>query len=145
MGKRVKSQRQPKIEKTPRISKDANKLGQQFFRWRVHYDYIDLDHEEWGWGYLQIADFFNILVNRLHSYEDMTWDDLVSRRHCHPMPVTKIEIKAQNRLSKKCADIDTLHSIDINKKCRVWGHKIGRSLYLIWHDPQHTVYLAKKR
>lgn len=60
------------------------------------------------------------------------------------MPISQIESKAQSRLYDRCGDIDTLHQIDIDRRCRLWGHKKGQFLYLIWHDPNHTVYLTRK-
>jgi hypothetical protein len=146
MRKQVKFSRQQKAsEKKPRIPSEAEKFGQQFFRWRVNYNYIDLDHDEWGWRKLGILEFFNILVNRLHDYENMTWDDLLQRKSCHTMPISKIERKAQDRLCEKCEGIDTLHQVDINRRCRLWGYKGGQFLYLIWHDPNHTVCMARRR
>lgn len=145
MPKRVKHPHRPKIEKKPRIPEQASKFGEEFFRWRVSPEFIDLDHEEWGWRKLLIVDFFNILIKRLHAYEDMTWDDLLRRRRCHPMPISAIERKAQDRLCEVCEDIDTLHQIDIDRRCRLWGYKGRQFLYLIWHDPHHTVCLTRKR
>jgi hypothetical protein len=143
--KTIRASKLPEGEKRVRIPEEADRFGEQLFRWRVNYNYIDLDHGEWGWGKLQIVDFFDILVNRLHNYETMTWHELLRRRSCHPMPISKIEPKARNRLYKKCEGIDTLHQIDIDRHCRLWGYKGGQFLYLIWHDPKHTVCLTRRR
>lgn len=143
--KKVRARKLPKIEKKPRVPDEVNKIGKQPFCWRVNYNYIDLDHQEWGWCKLSIKKFFDILVGRLHDYETMTWDELLKRPHCHPMPVSKIENNAQMRLSMICPDIDVLHQIDISGLCRIWGFKDRKFLYLIWHDPKHTVCLTKER
>ena len=146
MGKKkTQADKLPKTEKKPRIPYEASKFGEQFFRWRVNYKYIDLDHEEWGWTKLRLVDFFDLLVKRLHDYENMTWDGLLVRKSCHPMPITQIVRQAQDRLCEKCPDIDTLHQIDIDRQCMVWGYKAGPLLYLIWHDPKHSVCPTTRR
>jgi len=147
MGKKktIRAGKIPKGKKEVRIPSEADKFGEQLFKWRVNYSYIDLDHEEWGWSKLRVRDFFDILVNRLHGYETMTWDDLLRRKSCHPMPISEIETKAKDRLSETCEGIDTLHQIDIDRRCRLWGYKGGQFLYLIWHDPHHTVCSIRRR
>jgi hypothetical protein len=130
----------PNSSRVPRTMEEPNKLGSSFFRWRVNSKYVDLQHPEWGWGRLNCKDFFNILMERLHEFEQMTWDDLASRKSCHPMPVEHICAAAQKQLSQVCDEIDSLYQVDISPKCRLWGYRDRTIFYLIWHDPNHTVY-----
>jgi len=143
MRKKPRSTQQPHPQKKPRSIEDVGNIGTQLFRWRVNNKYVDYDHMDWGWGKLSCRDFFNILIDRLHDFEQTTWADLEKRKSCHPMPVENIEAKAQQRLSETCGDeIDSLYQVDITPKCRLWGYRDRTIFYLIWHDPNHSVYLV---
>ena len=145
MTKKVRpGRKQPQISKIPRKIEDVSSIEESIFKWRVNKQYIDLDHPEWGWGKLKIEDFFEILTHRLHDYESMTWQDLSQRRSCHSMPVKNIVSKAQARLYEKCPDIDTLYQVDVDRLCRIWGFRDRDFFYLIWHDPNHSVYETKE-
>ncbi|MFC1933087.1 hypothetical protein ACFLXU_05625 [Chloroflexota bacterium] len=131
----------PQAKKKPRTIEDISSIGRSYFRWRVNNKYVDYDHKEWGWGHLSCKDFFQILVERLHDYEQTTWDDLSRRQSCHPMPIDIIEPEAQGRLCELCgSEVDSLYQVDISQRCRLWGYRDRTIFYLIWHDPEHTVY-----
>ena len=112
--KKPRVTRVPRVEKKPRTIEDVSGIGKAYFRWRANNKYVDYDHREWGWGHLTCKDFFQILIERLHDYEQTTWDDLAHRQSCHPMPVENIEPDAQERLCEVCSgEIDSLYQIDI--------------------------------
>jgi hypothetical protein len=129
----------PPTGKRPRVTTEIDTLDQVLFRWRVNRNYIDLDHEEWGWGKLSIQEFFNILFDRFNNYETMTWQEIKNRKNCHPIPVQDICSKAQSRLQEMQKDIDTMFQVDISELGRVFGYRDRMLFYLVWHDPNHTV------
>ena len=131
----------PKPTKVPSTTKEIDNLESKKFRWRISSQYIDLDHNEWGWATRSNIDcFFNILEKHLHRFEDTEWVQLKNQRSCHPLPVERIVEKAQKRLCDKCPDIDSLFQVKVGGKARVWGVRKEDILYLIWYDPDHTVY-----
>lgn len=143
-SKRVKYSPVPPSGKSIRVPSDIHTIDQQTFKWRVNDNYIDYDHQDWGWNKVGIQEFFQELLHRLHDYESMTWADLLNRRSCHYMPIEKIVNEAQRRLSQRCLDIENLVQIDMKQPCRLWGYRDRQILYLIWHDPQHTVYQVQR-
>lgn len=139
--KKPRVARVPTTDKKPRTKEDVDAIGSELFRWRVNNRYVDYDHEEWGWGRLTCKDFFQILIERLHNFEQSTWDNLSKRQSCHSMPIENIVPKARERLCEICDnEIDSLYQVDINPRCRLWGYRDRTVFYLIWHDPHHTVY-----
>jgi hypothetical protein len=143
--KRPRTRYIPQQDKVPRKIEEPNNLGSSYFKWKVNDRFVDYDHKEWGWGQLTCRDFFKILTERLHEYESMTWDDLSRRHSCHNMPVENIEKTAQDRLCDICdAEVDSLYQVDINPRCRLWGYRDRTIFYLIWHDPNHSVYKTEK-
>ncbi|MFC1967216.1 hypothetical protein ACFLV2_01025 [Chloroflexota bacterium] len=133
----------PQETKKPRIPLET--WAQQPFRWKVSDNYIDMKHEEWGWGDVPIEDFFEILKKSLHKYEEMSWKDVLDRKNCHPLPLYKAVPKAKERFCEICSDVDTLHQVDFSELGRVWGVKKGQYFQLVWHDPNHTVCPTKRR
>ena len=138
--KRAKSSYQPSSKKVVHIAENVDGLRKLNFKWRVDDRYIDYDHEEWGWGKVTIQEFFKELLNRLQDYETMTWDEVLRRDSCHDMEASKLSPEAQRRLLQILPEIDTLHQLDMKQPCRLWGYRDRQVLYLIWHDPKHTVY-----
>ena len=138
--KRVKYGYKPSSKKVVHITENVDSLPKLNFRWRVDDRFIDYDHEEWGWGKVTIQEFFKELLHRLQDYETMTWAEVLSRDSCHDMEASKLSSKAKQRLLQILPEIDTLHQLDMKQPCRLWGYRDRQVLYLIWHDPKHTVY-----
>lgn len=134
--------RAPDTKNVPHTSGEVDKVENKFFRWRINSRYIDLDHREWGWETrLDIKEFFGLLEKHLHRFETTEWIELQKQNSCHPIPVEKIIDKAQRRLYEKCPPgIDSLFQIKVGGKRRVWGERKEDILYLIWYDPDHTIY-----
>lgn len=142
--KRVKSKFHPKQRKVPHIVENVDGFRNQNFKWCADDRYIDYDDEEWGWGRVTIQEFFQNLLPRLQDYETMTWSDILRRDSCHDLVVSEICARAQRRLQETQLDIDTLHQIDMKQPCRLWGYRDRQILFLIWHDPRHTVYPLRR-
>lgn len=132
--------------KIPRTSKEIHNIENRLFRWRISSNFIDLDHDEWGWKTrLDIPGFFTLLEKHLHRYENTEWQELQKQNSCHPFPVEKIVPRAQRRLCDKCPDVDSLFQVSVGEIPRVWGVRKEDILYLVWYDPDHTVYPIKRR
>ncbi|MDO8670950.1 MAG: hypothetical protein Q7O66_05905 [Dehalococcoidia bacterium] len=110
------------------------------FRWKVSPEYIELEHKEWGWRQIPIERFFHILASHLHRFEDTAWHELDRQKHCHPVPAAKIEKPAQVLLRDRQPGMETLYQVGVGGPARVWGYRAKDVLYLMWYDPNHTVY-----
>ena len=138
-----RTQQPPQERRKPRIPLEA--WAQQTFKWRVNDNYVDMEHEDWGWGDVPINEFFEILKKALQKYEDMSWEDVLRRRSCHPLPVHEATRTARERFRAICPDVDTLHQVDFSELGRVWGVKKGQYFQLVWYDPYHTVCPTRRR
>ena len=138
--KRAKFNLQPDKQKVPHIAENVDALRNQNFKWRVVNNYIDYDHDEWWWREVKIQKFFQKLLPSLQHYETITWNEILRYPSCHDMEINQLCGEAQRRLQEKLPDIDTLHQLKMTNTCRLWGYRHRQTLYLIWHDPNHTVY-----
>jgi len=76
----------------------------------------------------------------------MKWGELYGRRDSsnHPMPIEKIERGAQKRLQELGRQqFDSLFQINVRGKIRIWGIRDRAFFYLLWYDPNHTVYVQR--
>jgi len=56
------------------------------------------------------------------------------------LEVAKLIPEAQRRLKqKRLGDVEDVVSLRVGKRRRVWGIRYGRTLYLLWWDPDHDI------
>ena len=82
---------------------------------------------------------------RLSGFESQTWNEILGRRN-HEVEIDGIARAAQVRLKElKHDDLDTLVSLTIDGKKRLWGFIINGCFNVLWWDPKHQVYPSKKK
>lgn len=92
-----------------------------------------------GWDELAHGEPFKEVMERLHAFEKMTWDD-IKRAGSHPIEVYKCEKAAKARLTEiEQDDIDFLMSFRISGKKRVWCIQDRNIMRVLWWDPEHAV------
>lgn len=78
----------------------------------------------------------------------MTWSEILvdSKKQNHTIPIPELSKEAQSRLREiGNDDIDTLISLRLSGKRRVWGIRTGSTLSILWWDPEHRVCPSKKK
>jgi hypothetical protein len=127
----------PPSDKTPRKLRDPISYDALNFSWRVHNNYIDYDHPEFGWGKVSILLFLQKIIQRLQGYEGLTWHEVKEMRYCHPWGLDEIPRECFRRLEERQIDIEQLYQIGLGNKPRIIGYKDGPIFYLMWWDPEH--------
>ncbi len=146
MTKRAKLKKKPTTGKSPRIA--AQNSPDSILNRNPAWRFARMDVEgPWGWGNIQSArKFIEILSQKLKNFETMTWKEIDKNGQSHIMPSANISSGAQNRLEEiRLNDIDFLYSIRLSAKERIWGIRECDSFYLLWWDPEHTVYPVPKK
>lgn len=111
----------------------------------------DFDHEKWG--ICNHTDCVNDLLRRLNSFERSTWGDIFmdtagrrSNTKNHAIETSRIIKEAQQRLSDiNLDDFDTLHSLTITGKQRLWGVMVSGVFCVVWLDRAHEICPSCKR
>ena len=80
-------------------------------------------------------------MKKLKDFETMKWVDLIGpQKPSHEIPVDKISKESQKRLRKiGLEDIDTLVSLRLGAKERLWGIKDNECFKILWWDPNHEI------
>ena len=85
------------------------------------------------------------VLRKLGSFEGMTWVEL-RQAGCHDILVTSLIKAAQDRLQEiRKDDLDTLFSLHIKGKVRVWTIKNNNVLGLLWLDLEHEICPSIKK
>lgn len=92
-----------------------------------------------AWTGLQHGEPFREVIDRLHQFERMNWEDII-RTGSHPIQVNKCDKAAQDRLVElKQDDLDELMSFRITGRRRVWCIRDNNIMRVLWWDPEHSV------
>lgn len=94
------------------------------------------------------ADVLQEVRTKLLEYEKKTWDESYSKKGAglKKVDATGICSRAFERLKTlKLDDAAALWEFHLTGKQRVWGIRIGTVCYLLWWDPDHTVWPSAKK
>lgn len=138
-GKRVpKPRRVPSAGKHPRIAISPDHFEDARPVWR--FSLMDVGGP-WSCARLD-AETFQRIIEKLKSYEAQSWKELQANRnnHCGAMPVAVLCSEAQNRLDEIRQHHDELFKLNLGGAARLWGIRDRGIFYVLWWDPDHTVY-----
>lgn len=143
----MSSDRVPKIGgaaparlRQPQVAPQARPTDEVTPVWKVAI--MDKDAHVLGWQQCSKKRWFEILDN-LGEYEKLTFAEL-GAQGCHPVPQERMKPDALARMRElKLDQVESLYSLRIMKKIRVWCLREGNLMYLLWYDPEHRVAKAK--
>lgn len=104
------------------------------------------------WGMNTLNDNLQIVMDGLKSYEDLTWQQIMSATHDkkgksknHDVELSDLTNTARRRLNKiKADDIQSVFSLRLNNLFRIIGILEGAILNILWIDPKHEVCETKR-
>lgn len=127
----------PSSAKTPRVDPSIKSSYDEKPVWQV--SILDVNGP-WGWMNIDKVYFFTQILPKIQNFESMLWKDILHRNN-HEVNVEQISKQAQKRLSDlKLDDVETMVSLRLTGKERLWGIKVYNILKFIWWDPNHEVY-----
>lgn len=139
MAKKDKRPRQavqvPDRGKVPRGA-SADQSASQPFNWNL--DIIDMDGP-FGWHRSEIGHLLGMVFPRLKQLETMTWGQIPTTGS-HSIEVGDLCKEAQARLEElNLAEYDTVYSVRLQGRPRLFGIKDRAVLRVLWWDPEHAV------
>jgi len=103
--------------------------------------------DPFGWHVID-ANTLGEVRARLASFESMTWNEIL---YAYGSPNHRVQLHrlcqdARDRLvAINQDDIDSLISLRVQGKPRVWGILDGSVLVILWWDPEHLVCPSLKK
>lgn len=144
MNKTPRSKHNPSTKKRPKTAPQASpeSIFNDKPRWRIAL--IDYNGP-WGFNKLNDGNLLKEVLLKLSKFETMKWKDFPVEAH-HPIEATKLCKAARDRLKEiRKDDYQDLFSLRLTAKQRVWGIRQQEAFYLLWWDPDHTVYPVGKK
>jgi hypothetical protein len=137
-------------DKQPRSTSQHQRLIEDTLKqnpaWQLQI--LDIHHNKWGWGRLKNHHMDDVL-SKLKSYESMTWGEIRSdKQRDHSIPIASLSSEAQKRIKELGIEDfcgDELYRLRFKGKQRVWGVVRSHKFYVLWWDPDHTVYPVEKK
>ena len=130
----------PSQEKKPAAIFDENWREMQP-AWRV--SLLEM-YTPFGWTEVDEASAVQIR-ERLGNYESMKWKEFVPSYRCHFIKRTNLCKEAQAHLEKiEQDDIDSVMSLGVTQKGRVFGILEHNILKILWWDPDHQICPMEK-
>ena len=135
-SKQKKTKKTPRKKFTPRPEKKAHRIdsidpGPMNPAWKVS----ELEMcDPFGWHRLS-SEEQEAILQRLARFESMTWNEILveGRAQNHAVPVEKLATTARKRLQTlNLDDTDSLISLRVSSKKRIWGIKQHSILLLLW-------------
>ena len=149
-GKKVTGVQKPQIEKKSiRLADTTSGYYDKYPRWM--FQRCDFDHPKWGMT--PNAGELTKVFKYLSNLENRKWGDILTdksgRRNNtrnHHIELSDILSEAQKRaVAINVDEFDTLCSIAVGGRERVWGYISDGVFYIIWFDMQHEIYPYEKQ
>lgn len=138
--KKAKSIKNPLTTKIPRIASSFKNPMDLYPAW--HVEFLD-PQGPWGWTEIDRDYFFSDIIPKIVNFEKMYWKDILNRNN-HEVSVSEVCKDARKRLMYlNLDDIETLVSLRLTGKQRVWGIRVENIFKVLWWDPEHKVYPSK--
>lgn len=102
---------------------------------------------KWDIGAHRSTQFWEIIWEGLKANERLTWQEIQSATKSHGsgskshfVQVSSLCKDAQDILQKFFPDVDTLFSLRLDGKKRIYGIMDNGTLELLWYDENHEIY-----
>jgi len=100
---------------------------------------------DWCWSTVCGPDAASFL-QRLRDYEGMTWAQIKRASHCHFVEPSEIIRRAQKRLvALGKQETNSLFSMSVAGKPRIWGILREHVMFALWWDPNHEIWPSQKK
>lgn len=94
----------------------------------------------WNFSKNRLADsFWEMLLPKMREFESMTLAEIfvVAKKQNHGIDVTELSAAAAARLAELHTEAESVHSLRLGGKLRLYG-VLGGSVYsIIWYDDDH--------
>ncbi|MGC9984096.1 MAG: hypothetical protein ABSF35_10725 [Polyangia bacterium] len=130
----------PHLDKQPRIAENPDAFHDKRPVWRL--GRIDVAAPILGWN---LADgcALHRIREKLSAFESMTFRDII-KGGSHDVEVWRLSREAKERLRDTQVTEESLISLRIAGRERVWGIRDGNVVYILWWDKNHAVCPSEK-
>lgn len=147
-GKQVRQEGHVSAGKQPKAGKSADSYLNRPPLWS--FAKMDCAYEKWGLNHTE--DLFTEVIEKLHSFEGMTWGEIIQASggrkygtNHHFDNVSELIPEAQRRWGKLgYEEYDQVFSLRLDATRRLFGILLDGVFSVVWYDQRHEIYKMKK-
>lgn len=133
--KKVKFKKEPKGE---RVVQREN--PEEYYSQNPSWRFSTCDKERWSIFQKEVVDvFWEEIWPRLQDLETQTWGEIliISNKQNHAINVKSLNKGAAERLEELYIEAESIISLRVTGKHRIYGYMSGSSLNVLWVDFDH--------
>lgn len=136
-GKEVRQREVVPSSREPRRREDPESILGENPSWR----FLDCDAEgAWAFNSGRMAEtFWRTVFPKMQLFERMTWRgiNLEAKKEHHQIETASLSKKAQKRLEELRIEADSIQSLRLGSKIRLYGYLVGPVMHVLWYDDDH--------
>ncbi len=113
---------------------------EQYYSQNPAWTFENADQEKWAFSQEHIQDqIWTEIIPTLRALESQTWSEILVRnkKNNHSLDLEDLNKIAQDRLTEKYIEADSLISLRLTGKHRLYGYMTGRVFNILWYDDDH--------
>ena len=113
---------------------------EQYYTQNPAWSFASVDNEMWTLSQEHAGNlFWSEILPRLIALESQTWGDILVRgkKQNHALSPNSLNKAAQARLAEKYIETESLISLRITGKHRLYGYMCGKVFCVLWFDDDH--------
>jgi hypothetical protein len=113
---------------------------EQYYSQNPAWTFANSDQELWAFSQEHIGDLiWSEILPRLKALETQTWGDILVRdkKLNHSLNLNDLNKVAQDRLAERYIEAESLISLRVTGKHRLYGYMSGRVFNILWYDDDH--------
>jgi len=129
------------IDKKPKQIVAPNSYYSKTPSWK--FSKMDIGHIKWS--FIKNDCFSKMdIIKRLSDFEKQQWKDIIGERN-HFIEIHHLTKEAQNRLTELGLHYESIFSLTINSRERIFGIMDDGALFLLWYDEKHEICPSHKK
>ena len=94
------------------------------------------DQERWA---LTEAALWRDILPKLKGFETQTWNEILvsAKKQNHSITPSDLNKDAQKRLAEKHIEAESITSLRLGGKQRLYGYRVGSVFNVLWYDADH--------
>lgn len=113
---------------------------EQYYSDNPAWRFLNSDDEMWSFSANHIGERIWLeIIPHLKAFESQTWGEILinSKKQNHSIKVDALNKAAQDRLSSKYIEAESLISLRLTGNHRLYGYMTGNVFNILWYDDNH--------
>ena len=127
--------------KTPKPINNPESFYSRYPSWR--FSKIDKEHDKWSFQKKNVFSNEKILA-RLSDFEKQLWSEIIGDRN-HFINIGDLVKEAQDRIVQLGYYYDTVFSLTLDGKGRLFGILEDGAMFFLWYDEKHEICPSMKK